>query len=144
MALATLDFGWLNLVGILVGGFAYFMLGALWYMKLFSSRWVEATGRAPEDFEGDGPGAGMLLMLGGCFVTTAVVAIVYQWGGGATILDGLAVGILLGVGVAAVEGMKAAVYNFDDRVKPWALYAVNGSYTVCGLALAGLVYGLIV
>lgn len=58
-------------------------------------------------------------------------------------MDGITVGIILGAGVAAMEGMKVAVYNFDERVKPWLLYAVNGSYAVCGLALAGAVYALI-
>lgn len=38
MTLEILEFGWLNLIGIIVGGLANFMLGALWYMKLFSKR----------------------------------------------------------------------------------------------------------
>jgi hypothetical protein len=46
---------------------------------------------------------------------------VYEWAGGHTIMDGLAVGALLGAGIAAMEGLKPAVYNFDERVKPWAL-----------------------
>lgn len=144
MTLATLEFGWLHLVGILAGGFANFMIGGLWYMKLFNKPWLDAIGRAPEDFADNSPGGGMLLTLGGCFVTTGVLAVVYQWGGGETLLDGLTVGVLLGAGVAAMEGMKAAVYNVDERVRPWPLYAVNGSYAVTGLALAGVVYALIV
>lgn len=112
-------------------------------MKLFSKHWIEATGRTPEDFKDASPGVGMLLTLGGCIVSTAVLALVYWWAGGATVLDGITVGIILGAGVAAMEGMKVAVYNFDERVKPWLLYAVNGSYAVCGLALAGAVYALI-
>jgi len=142
--LAILELGWLNLVGILAGGLGNFMLGGLWYAALFSRQWIRATGRTPDDFKDSSPGAGMLLTLGGCFVSTAVVALVFQWAGGETLMDGLAVGAILGAGVAAMEGMKAAVYNFDERVRPWALYAVNGSYAVCGLSLAGVVYALIV
>ncbi len=126
------------------GGFANFMIGGLWYTKLFNKPWLEATGRSPEEFADGASGPGTLLTLGGCFVTTVVFAIVYQWGGGQSVLDGLAVGVLVGAGVAAMEGMKAAVYNLDERVRPWALYAVNGSYAVCGLAFAGAVYALIV
>jgi len=144
MTLEMLEFGWLNLAGVILGGLANFMLGGLWYMKLFGRRWVEATGRDPEEFKDGSPAVGMLLTLGGCFVTTGVLAMVYQWGGGETVLDGLAVGVILGAGVAAMEGMKAAAYNFDERVRPWALYAVNGSYAVCGLSLAGVIYALIV
>lgn len=143
MTLDMITFGWRNLIGIAAGGLAYFLLGALWYMKLFGNQWITATGRTPEDFEGEAPGAEMLLTLGGGLVSTAVLALVYGWAGGDTILDGLAVGALLGIGVAAMEGLKPAVYNFDERVRPWALYAVNGSYAVCGLALAGAVYAAI-
>ena len=143
MTLGMMEFGWWSLLGILLGGLANFFLGALWYMKLFSKSWLEATGRTSEEFKDGSPGAGLVLTFGGCVATTAVVALVYGWAGGETLLDGLVVGLILGAGVAAMEGMKAAVYNFDERVKPWALYAVNGSYAVCGLALAGVVYALI-
>jgi len=54
-----------------------------------------------------------------------------------------ALGALIGVGVAAMEGMKGAVYSFDDRARPWPLYAINAGYAVCGLVLAGAVYALI-
>ncbi len=85
----------------------------------------------------------MLVTLIGNVVTTAVLAIVYQWGGGTSVLDGVVVGALLGLGLAAMEALKPAVYNLDERVKPWSLYVVNASYAACGLVLAGLVYSLI-
>jgi hypothetical protein len=144
MTIELVEFGWRNFLGILAGGLANFILGGLWYMMLFSKRWIEATGRTPDDFKDASPGAGMLLTLGGCIVTTAVLALVFGWAGGVTLLDGIIVGIILGAGVAAMEGMKTAVYNFDERVKPWMLYSVNGSYAVFGHALAGLVYALVI
>lgn len=138
----TLEFGWRVWVGIAVGGLANFMLGALWYMALFQKPWAAATGRSPEEF-GDGPGPVMLLTLVGAVASTFVLALVYQWAGGLGVVDGLLIGALLGIGIAAVEGMKKAVYNFDDRTRPWALFAVDGGYAVAGLMLAGAVYGLI-
>jgi hypothetical protein len=143
MTIELVEFGWRNILGIIAGGLANFILGGLWYMILFSKRWIEATGRNPEDFKDASPGGGMLLTLGGCIVTTAVVALVFWWAGGSTPLDGIIVGVILGAGVAAMEGMKTAVYNFDDRVRPWMLFSINGSYAVCGITLSGLVYGLI-
>lgn len=144
MNLETLEFGMWDVIGIIAGGLAYFMLGALWYMSLFSKQWTAATGRSPDEFKNGGPGATMLVTLGGCLVTTAVLALVYQWAAGESIWDGLVVGAILGVGVAAMEGMKTAVYNFDERARPWALYAINASYAACGITLAGVVYALIV
>jgi hypothetical protein len=144
MTLMPLELGWIHLVGILAGGFAYYALGALWYMKLFNERWLTSIGRTREDFQGEGPGIGMLFTLLGCFVTTGVVAAVYQWSGGETVVDGLAVGALLGVGVGGMEGVKAAVYNVDERVRPWMRFSVDGLYTVSGILLAGLVYAWVV
>jgi hypothetical protein len=143
MTLEIIDFGWRNLLGIVAGGLANFVLGGLWYMKLFSKRWIEATGRKPEDFKDASPGGGMLLTLGGCMLSAAVLALVFGWAGGVTMLDGIIVGLILGAGVAAMEGMKTAVYNFDEKVRPWMLYSVNGSYAVCGLTLAGAIYAII-
>jgi hypothetical protein len=111
-------------------------------MLLFQKMWLAATGRTEEDFK-EGPGPAMLLTLLGSVVSTAVIALVYGWAGGTTITDGLIVGAVLGVGIAAMEGMKRAVYNFDERAKPWALFVVDGSYAVCGLTLAGAVYAWI-
>ena len=143
MTLEAIAFDGWTLLGIIAGGLAYFFLGALWYMTLFQKPWIAATGRSAEDFEGKAPGAEMLLTLVGAVVSTAVIGLVYGWAGGATILDGAVIGAILGIGVAAMEGLKPAVYNFDERVKPWALYGVNGSYAVCGMTLAGTVYAAI-
>lgn len=144
MNIEMIDLSVRGLVGILAGGFASFMLGGLWYMLLFNKRWLAATGRTAEDFEGESSASGMILTLLGCFVSTAVLALVYQWAGGSSVLDGIIIGLILGVGIAAVEGMKKAIYNFDTRVKPWALYSVDVSYSVLGMVLAGAVYALIV
>jgi RsiW-degrading membrane proteinase PrsW (M82 family) len=140
MTLDTLDLGTYALLAIVAGGVANFALGALWYTVLFGERWVRSTGRTKEEFEDRSPGATMLLTLLGGIVSTGVLAVVYQWGGGQTIMDGVLVGAILGGGVAAMEGLKYAIYNVDERVKPWALYAVNGSYAICGMIVAGVVY----
>jgi hypothetical protein len=143
MNLEAVDFGSRTLLAIAAGGLANFALGALWYMALFQKQWLAALGRTAADFGDAGPSSSMLFTLIGCIVTTAVLAVVYQWGGGATLMHGVIVGALLGVGVAAMEGLKPAVYNVDERVNPARLYVVNGSYAVLGLVLSGLVYALI-
>ncbi len=140
---AAVDLGVRSVLAIVAGGLANFMLGGLWYMVLFNRRWVAASGMTPADFEGSSPGGGMALTLAGCVVTTGAFAVVYQWAGGQGIGDALAVGTVLGVGIAAMEGMKAAVYSTDPRAHPWALYAINGSYAVLGLVVGGVVYALI-
>lgn len=141
---SSLDFGWRVVIAVVVGGFANFFLGALWYALLFQKAWIKATGRTTEEIHQDGgPGFSMVLTLLGGIATTFVLGIFYQWGNGTTLLDGLMTGLVLGLGISVWERLKTAVYNVDNRVQPWALFAVDAGYNVCGLALAGLVYALI-
>ncbi len=141
---SSLDFGWRVVIAVIIGGFANFFLGALWYAVLFQKPWVKATGRTVEEIhQNGGPGFSMALTLLGGIVTTLVIAILYQWGGGSTLLDGVLTGLMLGLGISIWERLKTAVYNVDNRVQPWALFTIDAGYNVCGLALAGLVYALI-
>lgn len=137
------DLGSRTLPAILAGGVANFALGALWYTVLFQKQWMAAIGRTAQDFGDAKASPSMLFTFVGCFVTIAALAVVYQWGGGASVLHGLWVGALLGVGVAAMETLKASVYNVDERVDPRSLFVVNASYAVLGLMLSGIVYALI-
>ncbi|MGY6518780.1 MAG: DUF1761 domain-containing protein [Lysobacteraceae bacterium] len=143
MTIETFAIGWSGLAAILAGAFAYFMLGAAWYMKLFATPWLRATGRSVEEFDEGPKGSALVLSLLSCLVATAVLLLVYRLAGGDGPLHGLAAGLLLGVGVAAMERMKTAVYCFDRRVSPWLLFAVDAGYAVCGMALAGVLVGLI-
>jgi RsiW-degrading membrane proteinase PrsW (M82 family) len=143
--LESLDFGGSDYLGMVVGGLAYFALGALWYTLLFQKPWMAATGRSEQEFEamqGASP-VWMLATLAGAIVATAVIAIAYRWGGGDGVVDGIVVGAILGIGVAAMENLKNVIYNFDDRSHPWTLYGINTAYAVLGFIIAGAVYSLI-
>ncbi|MFC3853042.1 DUF1761 domain-containing protein [Salinispirillum marinum] len=130
-------------LAIALGGIANYMLGALWYMALFQKPWVAATGRSLEEFRGKSPGASLVLTLIGAWLSTAVLVWFYQAAGGSSVVDGVLLGAFIGIGVAAMEGVKKAVYNFDDRTKPWQLFAVDGGYAIAGLMIAGVVVGII-
>jgi hypothetical protein len=142
MNLEALNLGGSDYIGIFVGGIAYYALGALWYTVILGKAWIAATGRTREEFPASSP-AWMGVTLVGAVVTTAVLAIVYRWGGGDGVLDGLTVGALIAVGVVAMEMLKDVVYNFDDKRHKWRLYAINAAYAVLGVPLAGGVYALI-
>lgn len=141
---SSLEFGWRVVLAIVAGGVANFMLGALWYALLFQKAWIQSTGRTAEEIHSSGgPGATMALTLLGTLSTTLVLAIIFQWVGGSTVLDGLVIGLLLGVGISFWERFKTAVYNVDDKVHVWAMFRIDAAYNVCGLAVAGMVYALI-
>ncbi|MDA1241369.1 MAG: DUF1761 domain-containing protein, partial [Chloroflexi bacterium] len=114
MNLEALDLVARDYIGIFIGGIAYYALGALWYTVLFGKRWIAATGRTMEEFPKSSP-AWMGLTLVAAVVSTAVVAVLYQWGSGDGVVDGLIAGMIVGAGVAAMEMLKDVVYNFDSR-----------------------------
>lgn len=134
MDLASPD---LNYLAAVVGGVAYFALGALWYTVLFGKRWMALRGMAADD-PGAPPAMMGLTAIGG-IVSALVIGAVYEWAGGTGPVDGLVVGAIIGAGVAAMESLKSVVY---ERAQ-WELYAINTAYVVLGFALAGLVYALI-
>lgn len=137
MDLASIE---INILAAAVGGIAYFGLGALWYTFLFADRWMAARGTTAEQIAQEGgAGAMMALTLVAAIVSAFVIAAVYEWAGGTGPVDGLVVGAILGIGVAAMEGLKSVVY---ERAT-WMLYAINTSYVVLGFMLAGAVYALI-
>ena len=141
---SSLEFSWRVVLAIVAGGVANFLLGALWYALLFQKPWIQSTGRTAQEIHGSGgPGAIMALTLLGAIATTVAVAMVYQWAGGRTVLDGLLVGLVLGLGVSFWERLKTAVYNVDDKVNIWAMFRIDAAYNVCGMAVAGMVYALI-
>lgn len=142
MSLEPLDLVARDYIGIFIGGIAYYALGALWYTVLFGKRWIAATGRTSEEFPKNSP-AWMGLTLVAAVVSTAVIAIIYQWGGGNGLVDGLVVGAIVGFGVVAMEMLKEVVYNFDSRKHTWSLYIINAAYGVVGFMVAGTVYGVI-
>ena len=102
MNLEALDLVARDYIGIFIGGIAYYALGALWYTVLFGKRWIAATGRTMEEFPKSSP-AWMGLTLVAAVVSTAVVAVLYQWGSGDGVVDGLIAGVIVGAGVAAME-----------------------------------------
>ena len=129
----------LSIAGILVGALVHFALGAVWYSPpLFAKPWAAALGI---EMGAGGPSIAVPLVVNaaGSIVTTAVVGILYLWGGGDGPLDGIAAGLLIGAGIVAMENLNRPLY---ERA-PWILYAINSGYAVAGFALAGLGYALL-
>lgn len=129
----------LSIVGILVGALAHFALGAVWYSPaLFSKQW-EAALKITMDGSGGTIAIPLAVNAAGSIVTTAVVGVLYLWGGGDGPLDGIVAGLLIGAGIVAVENLNRVMY---ERA-PWVLYGINSGFAVIGFALAGLGYALL-
>ena len=129
----------LSILGIALGTVAHAAVGAIWYSKLlFIDRWMAALGKTMDQMRGN-PAVSIAGSVVGSVVTTAILAVIYQWGGGDGPVDGLAVGVLIGAGVVCVEGVNRPLFEGSS----WALFWINTGAAVLGFGLAGLVYGLV-
>ena len=114
-------------------------LGALWYSPLLFARpWMAANGFTEEQIRAEGAGIGYGVSVVVSVVLAFAVALLAEAAGADTALEGLLLGLLVGVGfVATTAGVN---YVFESR--PRNLYLINAGYPVVSLALIGLLIGV--
>lgn len=125
-------FGELNWLAILVATLAWFAFSALWYsIPPLSKAWARSAG---VDTEGDGPPLALLFIptLIGYFVTTVVIALLTEGIGAETLTDGIALGIVLGIGFGMVGALVSQVYERK-----------GGSYWLINGLNAVIAYGIV-
>lgn len=130
----------INWLAVLVGGLAYFVLGALWYSVLFGKAWIKATGVNPNDPNAKKGVAGimlsslvlMIISSLGVAIFCARIGTIGGW------MSGMKVGLVAGICFCATS--ISISYLYEKR--PLSLYLINGLYNIIGCALAGIVIGL--
>lgn len=136
MTLAVL--GDLNWLAVLVSTVAFFALGGLWYSNiLFGKQWTEAVGW--DEPEGEKPPITLYLMpLVTCLVSSIAVAMLAGASGTGTVGEGIALGLVTGLGLAA---MALLVTGFFDPKKPRPMVwvAITSGYHVVGLVIVAVI-----
>ena len=142
-----LFFDGINWLAVLVAFVVFFVVGAIWFgPKTFYPAWVRLMGAKPEK-EGQGRGHhGMPFVFGLTAVGALVQVITVAWiiniveaaAGPATPIDGLLVGLLLGVGIAAASSLSHRLFS-GQGIRVW-LIEIGGD--IVSLALAGLIIGI--
>lgn len=127
---------WLAVVGAAVG---YQVLGAIWYGPLFVGVWMDAVGMDDGEMADDDPTVGYLLTGVGALVATVALAVLVDWTAATTWQDGLAVGLLAGVGFVATTAVQAV--PFEGRSP--TVYAINVGYNAVALAGIGALLAVV-
>jgi hypothetical protein len=126
----------INWLAVLVGGLAYFMLGAVWYSGLFGKAWVRLAGINMND-----PNAkkGVAQIMMSSFVLMVVVSvglgILIARIGSSGWMTGLKVGLIAGICFSATA--ISISYLYEKR--PLGLHLINGVYNILGCVLAGII-----
>ncbi|HYC40303.1 MAG TPA: DUF1761 domain-containing protein [Chitinophagaceae bacterium] len=127
----------LNWLAIVVGGLAYFALGAIWYSFIFKNAWIRLSGVNPND-------PNMKSGVAGVMLTSLVLMIVASLGvalfmgkmeGPANWMTGAKTGLVAGVCFSFTAISIAYLYE----KKPFGLHLINGVYNTLGSMLAGII-----
>jgi hypothetical protein len=116
-------FGDLNWLAIVVAAVAWFAFSAIWYsVPPLSNAWQKAANVDATD----GPSLVMLLIptFVGYLVTTVVIALIARAIGATEVVDGITLGIVLGVGFGVVGALVNQLYERKGATY-WLINGVN-------------------
>lgn len=128
-------FGELNWWAIIVATIAWFVFGAIWYsIPPLSKAWQDAS---KVDMTTEGPPLASLFgpTLIGYFVTTVVIALIVKAIGATEVVDGLALGVALGVGFGAVGALVSQLYE----QKGSSYWLINGLNAVIAYVIVSVI-----
>jgi hypothetical protein len=123
-------------IAVVAGTVGYQALGALWYGPLFGDRWMAGMGfEGPEEVHGDEDATtGYLLTTVGSLVAVVALVLLVDWTGASTPVEGLSLGVVVGVGFVATTALQAV--PFEGRA--WSVYLLNAGYNLVALAGVGV------
>ncbi len=128
-----LDFSGLNWLAILAATVAGFLIGGVWYGPLFGKAWLRAIGKTEEELGGAaGP---MILSFFTAAATSIVLAGILNIMVDPDLVDGIVLGLLVGVGFIAA-GM-ASDYAFCGWPRP--LFFIQAGYRVTYSVVMGII-----
>lgn len=130
MSLALL--GELNWLAVIAGGLAYFVLGALWYSPaLFGRPWQRAIGWDPERTPPEVKPTFYVIPAIAYTVIAAAIGLVARASGSDDVGTGVALGLVVGVGISAMHTLGDAVFD-PNKPAPWTWFAITAGYHVIG------------
>ena len=117
------------------------VLGALWYSPmLFLNRWMELRGVTRDSMQSAGAISPPAAVAGSVLlnlIALTTLAMVVPWAGAGNLIEGVMVGLMVGVGM--VVAMSARAVLFEQQ--PVQLFAINNVYTVLIFVVGGAIYG---
>jgi hypothetical protein len=126
--------GDLNWLAIIVAAVAWFAFSAIWYsVPPLSNAWLRAAKVTP----GDGPPLVALLVptFIGYLVTTVVIALIAQAVGASELIDGLTLGIVLGIGFGVIGAAVVQIYE----QKGGSYWLINGINAIIAYSIVSII-----
>jgi hypothetical protein len=127
----------INYAAVVVSAVAYWLLGALWYSVLFMRPWMALENMTDAQARGMNVALPYIITFLLNLVIAGAVAAVCQWRNANTAGRGMAVGLLLWIGVVGPITFTTHMYE----MRPIELFEINEFYPLAGLCLMGAILG---
>jgi len=140
----TLDLAGINWVAVIVATVVYFGLGAVMFAPFtpIGRAWVAASGY-------ESPTSGMsssnvfyIVPALTSFVSVLATALLARATGTDTLGEGIVLGLVVGIGFAAVILLNTAAFEFA-KPNRWVWGAIDATYHAVGLLLAAVILALL-
>jgi hypothetical protein len=122
----------------------YFLLGAVWFAPVtpIGKAWVKAA-----DYESPTGGAMStnafyVIPLVTCLVMVVALALLAEAIGVDTLGEGIVLGLVVAVGIAAPLLLTTAAFEFK-KPQPWTWGVIDATYHAIGLLIAAAIIGLL-
>lgn len=130
--------GDINLLAVVLGAVAFFVVGAVWYTALFGKAWQKASGLTQEQLEG----ANMPMIFGLCFLFELLISLTLGHNIARTdppdhVVMMMAVGFALGIMIPAIG------INYLYLRKTAAHFFIDAGHFIVGMAAMGAVFVLL-
>lgn len=133
--------GDINLLAVLLGALAFFVVGALWYGPLFGKTWRAMNGITDEVIKaGPRPGQNptwLIMVLAFLFellIAVTLAHLVARTGASPHVV------MMMAVGFAATIMVPALGINYLFQMRPGKLFAIDAGHLVVGMAAMGGVF----
>ena len=128
----------INELAVVVAGVAMMAVGFIWYApKVFGNAWLAEIGRTPEEAQESFGPAMIVWTVIGSIAGALALAIVIGWSGATDWLDGLLIGLFVGIGFFLVNNSIRDMYEGRSS----RLSMITSVENIVAMAVAGTILG---
>ena len=128
-----------NIWAVLIAALANLVIGMIWYSRfLFTEPWLRETGISKEEIAKEPPRRAFALWAVGSLVAAMALSYLHGLIGGAPVISGVVVGMVVGVGLVAASAAGKYAFGRQSRV----LYLINEGNNAVGMLAMSLIIAL--